>query len=75
MRQDQPFKGLKVAISLHLEAKTAYLAKVVKAGGAEVTITDSNPLSTQDDVCAAFVEDGVTVFAKYNPEPAELKNC
>lgn len=71
--EEQPFKGLKVAISLHLEAKTAYLAKVVQAGGAEVTITGSNPLSTQDDVCAALVEDGVTVFAKYNPEPAEYK--
>ena len=53
--KEQPFKGLKVAISLHLEAKTAYLAKVVKAGGAEVTITGSNPLSTQDDVCAALL--------------------
>ncbi|WP_059052171.1 adenosylhomocysteinase [Paenibacillus senegalimassiliensis] len=70
---EQPFKGLKVTISLHLEAKTAYLAKVVQAGGAEVTITGSNPLSTQDDVCAALVEDGVTVFAKYNPEPEEYK--
>ena len=71
--QEQPFKGLKVAISLHLEAKTAYLAKVVAAGGAEVTITGSNPLSTQDDVCAALVEDGITVFAKYNPDPTEYK--
>ncbi|GAA0135897.1 adenosylhomocysteinase [Paenibacillus sp. YSY-4.3] len=71
--QEQPFKGLKVSISLHLEAKTAYLAKVVQAGGAEVTITGSNPLSTQDDVCAALVEDGVTVFAKYNPDPKEYK--
>ncbi len=70
---EQPFKGLKVAISLHLEAKTAYLAKVVKAGGAEVTIAGSNPLSTQDDVCAALVEDGVTVLAKHNPEPEEYK--
>lgn len=70
---EQPFKGLKVAISLHLEAKTAYLAKVVQAGGAEVTIAGSNPLSTQDDVCAALVEDGVTVLAKHNPEPAEYK--
>lgn len=70
---EQPFKGLKVAISLHLEAKTAYLAKVIHAGGAEVTITGSNPLSTQDDVCAALVEDGVTVFAKYNPDPEEYK--
>lgn len=71
--EEQPFKGLKVAISLHLEAKTAYLAKVVQAGGAEVTITGSNPLSTQDDVCAALVEDGITVFAKYNPGDEEYK--
>ncbi|MBD2844409.1 adenosylhomocysteinase [Paenibacillus sp. IB182496] len=71
--REQPFKGLKVAISLHLEAKTAYLAKVVQAGGAEVAITGSNPLSTQDDVCAALVEDGIRVFAKYNPDPQEYK--
>lgn len=71
--KEKPFQGLKVTISLHLEAKTAYLAKVVQAGGAEVTITGSNPLSTQDDVCAALVEDGITVFAKYNPTPAEFK--
>ncbi|MFS0839572.1 adenosylhomocysteinase [Paenibacillus sp. 1P03SA] len=71
--KEQPFRGLKVAISLHLEAKTAYLAKVVQAGGAEVTITGSNPLSTQDDVCAALAEDGITVFAKYNPDPQEYK--
>jgi adenosylhomocysteinase len=72
-QKEQPFKGLKVAISLHLEAKTAYLAKVVQAGGADVTITGSNPLSTQDDVCAALVEDGIRVFAKYNPSPEEYK--
>lgn len=72
-RNEQPFKGLKVAISLHLEAKTAYLAKVVQAGGADVTITGSNPLSTQDDVCAALVEDGIRVYAKYNPSPEEYK--
>ncbi|MDB4866826.1 MAG: adenosylhomocysteinase [Cohnella sp.] len=72
--RDQPFKGLRVAISLHLEAKTAYLAKVVQAGGAEVVITGSNPLSTQDDVCAALVEDGIAVFAKYNPDPKEYKD-
>lgn len=70
---EQPFKGLKVAISLHLEAKTAYLAKVIQAGGAEVAITGSNPLSTQDDVCAALATDGVTVYAKYNPEPEQYK--
>ncbi|WP_454192089.1 adenosylhomocysteinase [Paenibacillus sp. Marseille-Q7038] len=70
---DLPFRGLNITICLHLEAKTAYLAKVIQAGGANVTITGSNPLSTQDDVCAALVEDGITVFAKYNPDPAEYK--
>lgn len=72
--KELPFKGLKVAISLHLEAKTAYLAKVIQAGGAEVTITGSNPLSTQDDVCAALVEDGIQVFARYNPSEQEYKD-
>lgn len=72
--KEQPFKGLKVTISLHLEAKTAYLAKVIQAGGAEVTITGSNPLSTQDDVCAALVEDGIQVFARYNPPADEYKS-
>jgi len=71
--REQPFKGLRVAISLHLEAKTAYLAKVVQAGGAEVAIAGSNPLSTQDDVCAALVEDGIAVYAKYNPTPEEYR--
>lgn len=72
--KEKPFEGLKVVISLHLEAKTAYLAKVIQAGGAQVTITGSNPLSTQDDVCAALVEDGVQVFARYNPSPEEYKD-
>lgn len=58
-----PFRGKKVAICLHLEAKTAYLAKVVQAGGAEVAVAASNPLSTQDDVVAALVEDDITAFA------------
>ncbi|GGK15612.1 adenosylhomocysteinase [Caldalkalibacillus thermarum] len=71
--QEKPFAGLKVAICLHLEAKTAYLAKVIQAGGAQVTITGSNPLSTQDDICAALVEDNIQVFARYNPEPEEYK--
>jgi adenosylhomocysteinase len=68
-----PFAGLTVAISLHLEAKTAYLAQVVQAGGARVVITGSNPLSTQDDVCAALAASGVTVYARHNPTPEEYK--
>ena len=73
-KDQQPFKGLNVTISLHLEAKTAYLAKVVQSGGANVTICGSNPLSTQDDVAAALVEDGLTVYAKYNPSPEEYND-
>ena len=62
-RATQPFAGKKVAICLHLEAKTAYLAMVVQAGGAQVSVAASNPLSTQDDVVAALVENGITAFA------------
>ena len=60
---EQPFKGLKVALSVHLEAKTAHLCEVLAAGGAEMYITGSNPLSTQDDVAAALVHEGLNVFA------------
>ena len=61
--KSQPFKGLKVALSVHLEAKTAHLCEVMAAGGAEMYITGSNPLSTQDDVAAALVHQGLNVFA------------
>ncbi|MDD3337135.1 MAG: adenosylhomocysteinase [Eubacteriales bacterium] len=70
-KRDQPFKGLKVALSIHLEAKTAYLAQVIHLGGAEVFATGSNPLSTQDDVCAALADSGVTVFASHACSPEE----
>ena len=59
----KPFAGKKVALSVHLEAKTAYLCKVLAAGGAEMYVTGSNPLSTQDDVAAALVKAGLNVFA------------
>ncbi len=61
----KPFAGKKIVITLHLEAKTAYMAKVFQHAGAEVAITGSNPLSTQDDVAAALVEDGLYVFATH----------
>ncbi|GAB4274210.1 adenosylhomocysteinase [Thermincola ferriacetica] len=67
----KPFAGKRIAVSIHLEAKTAYLGKVLKAGGADVAITGSNPLSTQDDVAAALVEDGLKVFAWYNATAEE----
>ena len=62
--QTLPFKGMKIAMSIHLEAKTAYLAKVLRAGGAEVFVTGCNPLSTQDDVAAALAAEGFEVFAR-----------
>ncbi|MDN5344497.1 MAG: adenosylhomocysteinase [Clostridia bacterium] len=61
----RPFAGRRVAICLHLEAKTAYLALVLQAAGAEVAICGSNPLSTQDDVCAGLAGLGVTVYARH----------
>lgn len=70
---EKPLIGQKVTICLHLEAKTACLAELIRDAGAEVTICGSNPLSTQDDVCAALASEGVTVFAKYNPTPDEFK--
>ena len=63
--RDLPFKGLKISMSIHLEAKTAYLAKVLRAGGAEVHVTGCNPLSTQDDVAAALAAEGFTVNAHH----------
>lgn len=73
-KQTLPFKGLKVALSVHLEAKTAYLCKVLAAGGAEMYVTGSNPLSTQDDVAAALVHDGLNVFAWYGSTPEEYEH-
>ena len=70
-KEAQPFKGIKVALSVHLEAKTAYLCKVLAAGGAEMYVTGSNPLSTQDDVAAALVHSGLNVYAWYDATPEE----
>ena len=72
--QSKPFAGKKIAISLHVEAKTAYMTEVFRNAGAEVAITGCNPLSTQDDVAAALVEDGISVFAKHACNPEEYEN-
>lgn len=61
--EEQPFKGLKITVCMHLEAKTAYLGLVLRAGGAEVAVTGSNPLSTKDEICAALDSLGVNVYA------------
>lgn len=70
----KPFAGLRVALSIHLEAKTAYLCTVLAAGGAEMYVTGSNPLSTQDDVAAALSHNGLNVFAWYNATAEEYKD-
>lgn len=67
----RPLAGQRVAMSIHLEAKTAYMALVFAAAGAEVFLTGSNPLSTQDDVAAAVAERGVTVHAWHGATPEE----
>lgn len=67
----QPFKGKKILMCLHLEAKTAYLALTIQAGGGAVAVVASNPLSTQDDVVAALVENGIQAHAWYNASDEE----
>jgi adenosylhomocysteinase len=63
--QELPFKGMKMSACLHVTAETANLVRTLKAGGADVLLCASNPLSTQDDVAAALVHEyGISVFAK-----------
>lgn len=59
------FDCLNMVVTIHLEAKTAYLAQTLKNCGANVVVTGSNPLSTQDDVAAALADSGITVFATH----------
>ncbi|WP_324760220.1 adenosylhomocysteinase [Haloarcula montana] len=62
---DQPFADERIGMAMHVEAKTAVLAEVLAAGGAEVAMTGCNPLSTHDDVSAALdAVDGVTCYAE-----------
>lgn len=69
--ETKPFAGRKIALSVHLEAKTAYLCLTLAAGGAEMYVTGSNPLSTQDDVAAALVHEGLEVHAWRGSTPEE----
>ena len=74
-RRTRPFAGLKIALSVHLEAKTAYLCRVLEMGGAEMYVTGSNPLSTQDDVAAALAAGGMEVFARHGCSMEEYEQC
>jgi adenosylhomocysteinase len=73
LSQSKPLAGKKIVVTMHLEAKTAYLAIVLKNAGADVVVTGSNPLSTQDDVAAALAEQGVQVFAWYDCSAEEYE--
>ncbi|UCF09659.1 MAG: adenosylhomocysteinase [Candidatus Bipolaricaulota bacterium] len=70
--KERPFSGRRIAMSIHLEAKTACLAMLLRDGGAEVAVTGSNPLSTQDDVATALAEEeGVVVHARRGVDEEE----
>ena len=69
--KEKPFAGLKISMSIHMEAKTAYLATVLAAGGAEVHATGCNPLSTQDDVAAGLASLGISTYARYGVDADE----
>lgn len=71
LHPDEVFKGKTVAMSIHLEAKTAYLCLVLKDLGVDVWATGSNPFSTKDDVSAALVERGIYVFARHGVNELE----
>jgi adenosylhomocysteinase len=61
--EEQPLDGVRVAACMHVTSETATLMYALRAGGASVVLCASNPLSTQDDVAAALVDDGIPVFA------------
>ena len=70
-KKTKPFNGVKISLSVHLEAKTAYLCEVLAAGGADMSVTGSNVLSTQDDVAAALAETGMKVYAYHGASAEE----
>lgn len=70
-KMGQPFKGWKIGMAIHMEAKTAYLALTLHKLGAEVIATGCNPLSTQNDVASALSEMGITVYAKRTHDEKE----
>ena len=69
----KPLAGLKVAVCIHLEAKTAFFALLLREAGAEVCVTGSNPLSTKDDICAALASLGMQVHAWFGATDAEYR--
>ncbi|MCK4280769.1 MAG: adenosylhomocysteinase [Candidatus Lokiarchaeota archaeon] len=73
--KEKPLKGVTIAGCLHITKETGILARTLMAGGAEVALCGSNPLSTQDDVAAALAEEGVNVFAWHGNTSEEFYWC
>ena len=73
--KEKPFARLKIALAVHMEAKTAYLCRVLEKGGAEMYVTGCNPLSTQDDVAAAVAAGGIEVYAHHGCTMEEYEAC
>jgi adenosylhomocysteinase len=66
---ERPLEGVRIGVSLHITTETAVLLRALKAGGAEIAVCPSNPLSTRDDVCATLVVDEqIPVFAWYGED-------
>ena len=69
VEQTKPFQGIKMSASLHLTPETAAVARCLHAGGAQLRVCGSNPLSTRDAICASLVQhDGIPVFAEYGED-------
>ncbi len=71
MSKDKPLGGIKISLSIHLEPKTAYLCQVLASLGADMSVTGSNVLSTQDDTAAALAEQGMKVYAYHRASEEE----
>ncbi len=72
--EEKPLRGVKITACLHVTVETANLIKTLKAGGAEIALAGSNPLSTQDDVAAALAREGIWVYA-FRENDDEYYDC
>jgi len=74
-QREKPLEGFKIGASLHCTKETAVLVRVLEAGGAEVALAGSNPLTTQDDVVAALASTGTRVYAWRGQTKEEYYEC
>jgi len=73
--KEKPLEGVKIAACLHVTVETANLILTLRAGGAKIALTGSNPLSTQDDVAAALADEGINVYAFRGENEEEYYEC